>query len=282
MFSSFRCPLELQVGSLSDKLDALEEFWESEAPRAGEEHSVGWADWLSAGGDVTPIVTENPAATQMEGRLDDGLAAWHQQECHLDRVHKLPSRSTDAESDEDPFATVLFTDIRPFLTELLSLKAKRIFKFVCLDILGLHIPNLVSALSAHWKDGEFDSWTTQQLSGDSYIRRILPTADTRVRIQSDAYAGITVGRQKEYRSSCGPIRQWGWGLQPPLTLCHAQDKKTWIWDQDDVVGAVDVEVVRRFFSQFRDARDEEWDDYALEFEVQVNVKRCVLFYSALM
>jgi hypothetical protein len=90
---------------------------------------------------------------------------------------------------------------------------------------------------------------------------------------ADAYAGVLIGREKEYISGFGPVKSWGYGAVDPLESV-AQERHG-LWTKEDVEG-VNEEFVRNVFSQLRlGARDHEWDALVLAFEAAVNMKKCV-------
>ena len=103
-----------------ERLDALEEFWETEVPRAGEDGAKGWKAWK--------LELQSIASSTMVPRIgkcesSDPYAIWHFNEAEADKRLIFPTRLSgndgsdhvtegDETPDEDPYSAVLFTDIR--------------------------------------------------------------------------------------------------------------------------------------------------------------------------
>ncbi|KAI9334132.1 NRDE-2, necessary for RNA interference-domain-containing protein [Obelidium mucronatum] len=132
------------------RVDLFEDFWESECPRVGEPGATGWkanvmgAEGVAgykpfkAGDDEDLIVNDG----------DDEYKIWFRKEMEYSFMNWAPQRSTsvkeedpdsmqdggdeDEEDDVDPFATIIFDDIRPFLFNLSSpnLKSQLISNFL--------------------------------------------------------------------------------------------------------------------------------------------------------
>jgi hypothetical protein len=274
----------LQSAPLEQLLDALEEFWESEVPRCGEPGSKGWASWTPDGPE--PSTTANnaslpsplPSASII---TNDPFKRWAEEEQLTDRTGFLPLRSTD-ESD-DPYATVLFSDIRPLLSSsrLDSRRAKHAFRLAWLALLGLHIPGFAFSLSPTTTanlgiGGESldDRWSYTHLTSARYLEILLPSRSTQAGSQSfmpDSYAGVLLGKEREYTNSFGPVKNWGLGVYDPLESIGGQV----LWGKEDVDN-VDQGFVRRIFERLRmdkDIQDVEWDMLTLAFEAAVNIKR---------
>lgn len=261
-------PLEAQTS-------ALEEFWESEVPRMGEAHATGWATWLAAGQpEYNPPATSQKPSVPTPSTSSDPLRRWAQQETYADFTHRLPSRSTDPEAEEDPYATVLFTDIQPFLCSLTSSRAKSTFRLVWLSFLGLHVPGLENSLSTSAAENVDDRWCENHLASPYYLSAIYPNATQTRMIMADSFAGVVFGTEEVYDEGFGPVKSWGYRVVGPLDSFGRQD---WgMWTKEDVRG-VDQDVVRRVFSQCRLGNDDvEWDLLALAFEAAVGVKKYVL------
>lgn len=91
------------------ELEAFEAFWESEAPRIGEEGSRGWRN--AACEPLSPQShptggTENPASK---------VEKWAADEQYLARLAKMPARILDPNPEDDPFRVVVFADVQDFL-----------------------------------------------------------------------------------------------------------------------------------------------------------------------
>lgn len=90
---------------------AFEEFWDSERPRLGEEGSVGWQCDGDDSGNVS-LGQHIPAFRVLACKA----TAWAQTENDRERQCRFPGKTTDepSEIDDDPYHTILFSDIEPF------------------------------------------------------------------------------------------------------------------------------------------------------------------------
>lgn len=89
-------------------LASLQDFWDSESARIGEDKANGWGSGLNAEVDRT-------TDRKLERDQDIDLEAWAQIETDLWRRSGLPARSLDETNDEDPYRIVLFSDIQAYL-----------------------------------------------------------------------------------------------------------------------------------------------------------------------
>jgi hypothetical protein len=240
-------------------------------PRVGEPGAKGWAVWVSSGrpdrvsnsniqSDLSPKTTT----------LTDPYAKWWYEESRADQTLRLPTRSTDDDGESDPYATILFSDNRPLLLSLQTIRAKNIFRLVWLSLLGLHIPGLSAYLSSDAYNNWDDRWSFTHLTSPAYLASIFPSGP-QTHIISDSQAGILIGREKEYSSGFGPIKHWSFGVLGPLDSLRKRD--CGLWCKDEVMD-VDEAFVRRIFEQLRwGPEDFEWDYYALAFEAALSIKR---------
>ncbi|KAJ4983450.1 hypothetical protein SVAN01_11058 [Stagonosporopsis vannaccii] len=136
-------------GLVANKVQNFEEFWESEAPRIGEPNCKGWRHTLVD--DAVP-----PACTiilQKPDLSDSPLSGFRRRE--LDSIDKLryPGRSTDDVGEDDPFHTILFSDLEDLLTHLPNSSPEvQIDAFLC--FCGL--PKLVTERSdAPWRSDPY-------------------------------------------------------------------------------------------------------------------------------
>jgi hypothetical protein len=193
---------------------------------------------------------------------------------------KLPARSTDeVDGESDPYAVVLFSDIRPLLVSLHSARAKNAFRLAWLSVLGLHIPGFCGSLGIQSHDTADDRWAHTHLATQSYLSQIFPPSGNQERITGDACAGVLIGREIAYASGFGPVRGWSYDSMSPLEcLC---DELGGFWRKEDVdVEELDKPFIRRVFEQLRLGNEDfEWNILALMFEAAVSVKglvfRCI-------
>ena len=262
-------PQSLHGLPLNALLNALEEFWESEVPRVGEPGARGWASWVSSGRpDYIP--SSSPKSEVTSQSITDPYSKWCYEEAHADQTLQLPTRSTDNNVDADPFATILFSDIRPLLLSLRTMRAKNALRLIWLSLLGLQIPGLSASLSAYAYGNWDDRWAFTHLTLPAYLSAIFPSG-VQTHITSDSQAGVLVGREKEYSSGFGPVKHWSPGILEPLESMGKE--MCGLWTRDEMIG-VDEALVRSVFEQLRRGHEDyEWDCYALAFEAALSVKR---------
>ncbi|KAJ6621607.1 NRDE-2, necessary for RNA interference-domain-containing protein [Mycena sp. CBHHK59/15] len=273
---TFQIPQALYGLPLSQRLDSLEEFWESECPRLGEAGAKGWASWVSSG---RPSTVPPSRLKPSPGEDLDPYRKYSFSESLADRVLFLPSRSTDFDSESDPYATILFSDIKDLLLGLESRRARDVFRYACLTVFGLNLPGFRAAPLADDFEPSIamnfdDRWSYTHLVRPVYLDAILPpTGRTPTRIVNDSVAGVLIGREREYASGLGgPVLSWRWGVLGPLEVPSSNGRTRGLWGKEDLEG-VDVPFVRALFSQLRlGADDVEWDLLALAFEAASNVK----------
>ena len=261
-------PRSLYGLPLSTLLDSLEEFWESEVSRLGEPNAKGWSSWVSLGRPEHLHHSDAPFPLHADSSLDP-YARWWRDETWTDQVSKIPARSTDEGPEIDPYSMILFSDVRPLLLILQSDEAKNAFRLIWLSFLGLSIPGLSALLSkGNWDD----RWCATYLTSPSSLSSVFPSG-AQTRIIADSQAGVLIGREKEYASGLGPVKNWCFGVLEPLENFGTHTKYG-LWTKEDVKN-VDGGFVRRVFEQLRlGADDVEWDSYALAFEAAYeSVKR---------
>lgn len=253
------------------QLDQLEEFWESEVPRVGEAGSRGWAAWTASG-------RKGKASLQTASTIEvitqlDPYKQWAARESQMACAHCLPSRSAD--DTDDPYSTILFSDLRPFLIHLESVQAKNAFRRAWLSLLGLYVPGFPSSLSTPNQINWDDRWNLGHLTRRSYLDALFPKNGGHDRLTTEAVAGVIVGREKEYVSGFGPVKCWGYGVFGPLEtfgIEKLEKGKTGIWGGVDMED-LDETLVRRVFGQLRLGPDDaDWDVLTLAFEVALSVK----------
>ena len=259
---------------LDTLLDSLEEFWESEVPRVGEEGAKGWAEWVSSG---RPDANAGPSTKPqpLYSATTDPYIKWWHEEIYQDRTMRVPSRSSD--EDADPYGTILFSDNRPLLLSLQSERAKNAFRIIWLSLLGLHVPGLPASLSLDGPGNWDDRWCLTHLTSPASFDAIFPSGE-KTRITSDAQAGVIIGREKQYVSGFGPVKNWDMGVIGPLESLGSDN--CGLWTKGEVSG-VDEGFVRRVFQQLKcGPYDSHWDQLTLAFESAYNVKRSAAFASS--
>ncbi|KAG2350232.1 hypothetical protein BDR05DRAFT_1007388 [Suillus weaverae] len=264
----FEVPQSLYGLPLESQLESLEEFWESEVPRAGEAGAKGWGDWVSCG---RPDNSGSPlkAAPQVDvdTQSKDPYVQWHYDESRADRTSRVPARSMDTRSESDPYATVLLSEIKALLLPLRTEGAKNAFRLIWLSLLGLHIPGLTETLSQGSWD---DRWSFTYLCSFSRLDSIFPVTAGQRQLIADSHSGTLIGREREFSSAFGPIKEWSRDVLGPLEWVGQE--KWRMWAAVDLQG-IDQDFVRAVFRQLRcGSEDYEWDIYALAFEAALNIK----------
>ena len=258
---------------LESQLESLEEFWESEVPRVGEPGAKGWGDWISCGRpDNSGSSPKAVAQMDVDKQSNDSYVQWYHDESSIDCTSHVPARSADQRSEADPYATVLFSDIKALLLPLHTECGKNAFRLIWLSVLGLHIPGLVERLSqVSWDD----RWAYTYLSSSQRLQSIYPDAAGQRRLIADSHGGTLIGREREFSSSFGPLKEWSRDVFGPLEWVG---KGKWrMWTAVDLQG-IDQDFVRAVFKQLRcGSEDYEWDLYALAFEAALNIKRYISF-----
>ncbi|KAG1757705.1 NRDE-2, necessary for RNA interference-domain-containing protein [Suillus lakei] len=265
---TFEVPQSLYGLPLESQLESLEEFWESEVPRAGEPGAKGWGDWISCG---RPDNSGSPlkSVPQMDvyNQSKDPYVQWYYDESRADRTSRVPARSVDTRSQSDPYATVLLSDIKALLLPLHTEGAKNAFRLIWLSVLGLHIPGLADTLSQGSWD---DRWSFTYLGSSSPLDSIFPATAGQRQLIADSRAGTLIGREREFSSAFGPIKEWSHNALGPLEWVGQE--KWRMWAAVDLQG-VDQDLVRAVFKQLRrGSEDYEWDIFALAFEGALNIK----------
>lgn len=251
-------------------LDRLEAFWESEVPRLGEPGATGWAAWEAAG---SPEAVPGPSrVSPRPPKLSDPFARWAAQELIEDDNLQMPSRSFDEEECNDPYSTILFSDIRPLLVRLTYPGSKQAFRLTWLSFLGLHFPGFSPTLSADPLDSTDDKWTNAHLKTPPFLRAIFPDDSPSKRITADSAAGILVGRERSYSSAFCPVKDWS--LDAVDVMEGAIAGKYRIWMNEDAQAVTDYGLVREVFQQCTmPGRDAQWDILRLAFETLLDSKQ---------
>lgn len=102
---------------------SLEQFWDSEKARIGEEGAKGWSSGIGAQVESRsdPVL---PVISKEQQDVEDALRQWCQNESAMSRKCPLPARTLDETSEDDPFRIVMFSDVRPFLFEVSTIEGK--------------------------------------------------------------------------------------------------------------------------------------------------------------
>lgn len=121
----------------------FEKFWDSEVPRIGEKGAEGWASFSQKRGEPPQPRTET--ADDLEDSKDH-WKSWLTSERRHRLLSRNPARTIDDIEENDPYRIILFSDIRPFLTDPPSLAGQRMLldafvAFCCLPPLAVEGPD---------------------------------------------------------------------------------------------------------------------------------------------
>ena len=264
-------PQALCGSPFETQLDSLEKFWDAEVRRVGEQDAVGWAAWSESTGVplVQPLPHDVVRSSKDPQCITDPYVQWSIQESLADRSMTMPTRSGHEMEDSDLYGTVLFDDIRPLLFPTRCAPARDAVRLAWLSLLGLHIPGFAESLSADRQASADGRWCYTYLTTPFTLSCLFPMETTQRRITTDAYAGIIIGREREYENGFRPIQNWGLGVMGPL---EGVDGRSSLWSRH-AVQDLDESLLRRVFAQLRKGGDDaEWDVLRLAFEAAASVK----------
>ncbi|KAF9765672.1 hypothetical protein IL306_002029, partial [Fusarium sp. DS 682] len=98
----------------SAALESLRDFWESEVPRIGEDDAQGWAKFVADGGiGDAPEPLQDTKEPEYQSR--DDYKRWASLESYQADKARVPARTMDEGTEDDPFRVAMFSDIEPFL-----------------------------------------------------------------------------------------------------------------------------------------------------------------------
>jgi hypothetical protein len=100
------------LSSTKEKLQNFESFWESEVPRIGEDNARGWRN---SNVDDGPVFETDFVNLIKKDPMDPPWEDFRKREADYASKLRYPGRTTDELGGDDPFHTVLFSDIEVFL-----------------------------------------------------------------------------------------------------------------------------------------------------------------------
>ncbi|KAF7544707.1 hypothetical protein G7Z17_g9735 [Cylindrodendrum hubeiense] len=104
----------VEVEGYDQALSEFSDFWESEVPRIGEPDAQGWAKFVEADGigdAPEPLVDDGDRESQSR----DDYKIWASLERGRAEKAKIPARTMDEGTEDDPFRVVMFSDIEQLL-----------------------------------------------------------------------------------------------------------------------------------------------------------------------
>ena len=109
-------------------------------PRIGEAGSQGWSAWDQRQTYQGEGTNETLSPTTGDPSDKDPYERWYRDEMATERQHARPARALDlADDDEDPYRTILFSDIEAFLFVIQEPDVKLQFAYAALNLFGLSI-----------------------------------------------------------------------------------------------------------------------------------------------
>ncbi|KAI9843175.1 MAG: hypothetical protein M1838_002738 [Thelocarpon superellum] len=182
-----------------DFLTAFETFWDSEAPRLGEEGATGWKSYTAEGQDRIPPSSADPV--QRKGVLDDAIQDWLTRESSCAVFAALPARTIDDVAEDDPYRVILFSDIKDFLVRVSTDDARfsLLNGFLAFCRLPPLLPRARESTSLSW-------WT------DSFVR-------SEALDQSDAHLTSVLGGSTSVQPEPLKVEAYNRTKEQPLD-CH--------------------------------------------------------------
>ncbi|KAG8906633.1 hypothetical protein FRB99_006421 [Tulasnella sp. 403] len=273
-------PPELRGKPFSAQLDAFEEFWESECPRIGEVDAKGWAESLQVNANITTqSLSAGARDTQVATGVVDPYTRWALLENARENTGILPQRTSDA--DDDPYSTILFSDIRPFLFDFHiphhedheDKQLQPLIIFVFLDFLGLHFPGLSRYLSSGPENtGHWDSvWSDTRFVRNPHLLSssfTMPGGRGWTMVH-----GTAVAEESKPAAGWGVVKEWGWGTLSPLEG-HGPMGDGRMWEGREVATlGPRTEIIRAVFQQTSVVvKSPFFDEHWLAFESAKNPK----------
>ncbi|KAG8888528.1 hypothetical protein FRB98_007493 [Tulasnella sp. 332] len=293
-------PPRLRGTSLDATLDALEDFWEAEAPRIGEPNAGGWAGWEASKNAPSTAMPSNAEAaivipSEISTKSKDPYARWAARESQRDASGDFPLRTSD--EDEDPYTTILFSDIRPFLfscsTEESGKDLQTLLPLTFMHFLGLHFPGLSSLVGGIWDS----SWSDARFGRNSPPSSTVPLISTswsRLLSQRkslgegrgwEVVGGTVVATEKRSASGWGQVKEWGWNcVLSPLDGYGVRGEGR-MWESEEVASLEPraIEFIRQLFQQVsRKIQSTYFDEVWLTFEAAFSVKTALKVSRALL
>lgn len=141
------------VGAQHALIQSLENFWDSDVPRIGEEGALGWRYYVDLD-DHTPRHVENAPASVIDPETP--LVSFAEAESHQCNFFHLPASTDDECAADDPFRFVMFSDLKATIESLTNDLPRN--ALVDAFLVFMHLPSLPSGsedLVAH-----ADAWQT--------------------------------------------------------------------------------------------------------------------------
>lgn len=119
----FLAPKETEQSSLEARLESLEDYWDIETPRVGENSTLTWAGFHELGPSNATIRTP-VQLPQIHIDPRTPFASFAMEEANLANVFMLPASTENEDAITDPFRCIMFEDLRS-VVECLSMQLPR-------------------------------------------------------------------------------------------------------------------------------------------------------------
>lgn len=100
------------VSDFQPIMEDFADFWESEVPRIGEDGAKGWRHFVEDMGDMADPPEPKPGKPSGMPQMNDEFEAWASFERQQAAEARMPARTLDEGTDDDPFRIVMFSDIK--------------------------------------------------------------------------------------------------------------------------------------------------------------------------
>lgn len=111
---NFARPRDASDLEAEDLMSSFGDFWESEVPRIGEDNAKGWVHFAEAE-EMADLPESKMAPPAAQRGTRDVYKAWAALETHRDNSSRLPARTLDEGTEDDPFRVVMFSDLKPLV-----------------------------------------------------------------------------------------------------------------------------------------------------------------------
>lgn len=154
-----------------ERVGLFEEFWENEYPRFGDDGAQGWTQTVAIPGDVHDSLID----TSQFSHIQDHFLKWGKEESYLSLNQWRPVRNSIQDDIEDPYQTVVFEDIDPFLVMLKSESGKKMLLHSFFQFIG--VPSLVMVTKSSSMFNQ-DSFLHQEIDNQAMCNLFLNRSDT--------------------------------------------------------------------------------------------------------
>ncbi|KAL0473466.1 NRDE-2, necessary for RNA interference domain-containing protein [Neurospora intermedia] len=100
------------ASNFQSAIEDFSDFWESEVPRIGEGNAKGWRHSVEDVGAMTDPPEAIPREPSGPPQARDPFEAWASLERREAAKARMPARTLDEGTDDDPFRIVMFSDIK--------------------------------------------------------------------------------------------------------------------------------------------------------------------------